>query len=98
MVLTFTLPFSNVRPMDELLKLLNSMKPAEQAAFAAKCDGTTPGYLRKCISVGQLLGAKICVAIEEETKDLPTPITRKMLHPDDWEKYWPELADEKKAA
>lgn len=96
MVLTLTLPFSNVRPMDELLKLLNSLKPEQQAELATTC-GTTVGYLRKCISTGQLLGAKICVALEEETKNKETPITRKMLHPDDWEQYWPELADKKAA-
>jgi DNA-binding transcriptional regulator YdaS (Cro superfamily) len=31
--------------------------------------------------------AEHCVSIESET-----PITRKELRPDDWQKFWPELA------
>ena len=33
-----------------------------------------------------------CVTIDLDTKGSASPITRKQLRPDDWQKYWPELA------
>lgn len=71
-----------------LSEYLNGLPVAEQAAFAQRC-GTTIGYLRKAISVGQLLKDKVCVRIEQETRG---GVTRKDLHPDDWHEIWPELA------
>lgn len=75
--------------MRPLLEYLNSLPVAEQASFAQRC-GTTVGYLRKAVSVGQLLKAVVCVAIERETRG---QVTRKDLRPDDWQDIWPELVE-----
>ena len=75
--------------MRHLLEYLNSLPVAEQASFAQRC-GTTVGYLRKAVSVGQLLKVVVCVSIERETRGL---VTRQHLRPDDWQDIWPELAD-----
>lgn len=75
--------------MDKLLAYLNSLSKDEQTAFAERC-GTSVGYLRKAISKGQLLGASLCVAIEQDTKGA---VTRKDIRPDDWAQIWPELID-----
>ena len=74
--------------MDKLIKYLNSISRPEQDRFAEAC-GTSAGYLRKAASAGQLLSAKTCVLIEQESRG---EITRKDLHPSDWAAYWPELA------
>lgn len=63
------------------------MSVDEQAAFAVRCD-TTIGYLRKAISVGQLLAAKLCSDIEAESGGA---VRRWDLHPEDWHRTWPEL-------
>lgn len=52
--------------MTTLRTYLNSMSPPEQEAFAARC-GTTIGYLRKAISVGQVLGETLALSIERES-------------------------------
>lgn len=52
--------------MNNLRTYLNSMSPPEQEAFAARC-GTTIGYLRKALSVSQLLGETLALAIERES-------------------------------
>lgn len=75
--------------MDKLLEFINSLPVLEQQAFAAGC-GTSIGYLRKAISKGQLLGAALCVAIEQATAGA---VTRKDLRPNDWAEIWPELID-----
>lgn len=71
------------------MEYLNSLPVAEQSSFAQRC-GTTVGYLRKAVSVGQLLKAVVCVSIERETNG---QVTRKDLRPDDWQDIWPELAN-----
>lgn len=71
------------------MEYLNSLPVAEQSSFAQRC-GTTVGYLRKAVSVGQLLKAVVCVSIERETHG---QVTRKDLRPDDWQSIWPELAN-----
>lgn len=48
------------------------------------------GYLRKAVSVGQLLKVVVCVSIERETRG---QVTRRDLRPDDWRDIWPELVD-----
>lgn len=73
----------------ELRTYLNGLPPDEQASFATHC-GTSVGYMRKAISTGQRLGADLCVAIERESKKA---VTRQELRPDDWQKFWPELAN-----
>lgn len=52
--------------MQKLLDYLNGLEPAERDAFAMRCE-TTMGYLRKAISVGQKIGAEICIRIERES-------------------------------
>ena len=71
----------------ELRPYLNSLPPDAQADFATRC-GTTVGYLRKAISVGQRLGPSLCVAIERESDK---SVTRQELR-DDWQNCWPELS------
>lgn len=75
--------------MEKLRNYLNSRSTDDQAAFALICD-TTIGYLRKAISVGELIKPTTCVLIEQHTKG---QVTRKDLHPDDWITIWPELAE-----
>lgn len=52
--------------MNELLDYLNSMTPAEQRDFAARCK-TTLGYLRKACSIKQPIGEGLCIVIERES-------------------------------
>ena len=52
--------------MQKLLDYLNGLAPAERDAFVVRCE-TTQGYLRKAISVGQKIGAEICIRIERES-------------------------------
>ena len=67
--------------MEKLRTYINSLPPAERAAFAAAC-GTTVGYLRKVISTQKSLGESICIGIERETNRL---IKCEELRPDvDW--------------
>lgn len=73
--------------MNELITFLNALPRAEQDAFAKRCC-TSVGYLRKAASVGQLLGAELCVSIETETQGA---VRRQDLRPDDWSRIWPEL-------
>ncbi len=73
--------------MEKLRNYLNSYSTNEQVAFALICN-TTIGYLRKAISVGELLKPATCVLIEQHTK---VQVTRKDLRPNDWESIWPEL-------
>jgi DNA-binding transcriptional regulator YdaS (Cro superfamily) len=67
--------------MSCLLEYLNALGKAEREAFAARC-GTTVGYLRKAISVGQRLKADVCILIERESAGV---VTCEALRPDvDW--------------
>jgi DNA-binding transcriptional regulator YdaS (Cro superfamily) len=75
--------------MEKLRQFLNQNTPQFQEAFAIRC-GTTIGYLRKAISTNELLNPKLCVNIERESGGF---VTRKELHPDDWQEVWPELID-----
>ena len=52
--------------METLRIYLNSLPPADQEAFSSRC-GTTVGYLRKAISVGQALGETLALNIERES-------------------------------
>ena len=69
-----------------LRTFLNSMKPAEQAEFARRCD-TSIAYLRKAISSRQPLRVALCVDIERESGRLVTrhvnrhPIVSTNRHP-----------------
>ena len=72
----------------ELRQYLNGMTASEQANFAKRCD-TSVGYLRKALSINQLLGPALCVSIEREST---RQVTRQELRPNDWQSLWPELA------
>ena len=65
---------------------LNGLSRSAQKDFALRC-GSTLGYLRKAISVGQTLRAPLCVAIERESGHA---VTRPELR-EDWQAVWPEL-------
>ncbi|WP_080405934.1 YdaS family helix-turn-helix protein [Burkholderia ubonensis] len=80
--------------MDKLKAFLNQLCTAQQELFCAEC-GTTLGYLRKSISVGQCLGAALCVAIERASQGV---VNRRDLRPKDWHLIWPELAQQKEVA
>lgn len=73
--------------MEELRIYLNALSLSEQRIFADTC-GTTIGYLRKALSKNHELGPALCVLIEKASDG---KVTRKDLHPTDWESIWPEL-------
>jgi DNA-binding transcriptional regulator YdaS (Cro superfamily) len=52
--------------MNTLLAYLNSLQPDARDLFAANC-GTSVGYLRKACSIGQKIGADLCIEIERES-------------------------------
>lgn len=58
--------------MDKLLAYLNSLSPAEQSAFAQRCN-TTVGYLRKAGSTRQRLGEGLCLRIGVESAGAVQP-------------------------
>lgn len=73
----------------ELRQYLNSMSAHEQVDFAKRCE-TSVGYLRKALSINQLLGPALCVSIERESY---RSVTRQELRPNDWQSLWPELVE-----
>lgn len=75
--------------MEALLNYINRLNQDEGRAFAVSC-GTTLGYLRKAASVGQVLHPKTCSLIEAATAGA---VTRRDLHPEDWQTIWPELLE-----
>lgn len=52
--------------MKILLDYLNSLPPAEQTQYATRC-GTSVGYLRKAISIGQRLRESLCISLDRES-------------------------------
>lgn len=67
--------------MESLRSYLNSLSLPQQEAFAAAV-GTSVGYLRKACSIGQRLGADLCIAIERESRGT---VRVEVLRPDvDW--------------
>jgi DNA-binding transcriptional regulator YdaS (Cro superfamily) len=73
--------------MKELTEYLNSLPKSDRQAFAVAC-GTTEGYMRKAVSVGDVLNATACTAIERITGG---QVTRQDLRPDDYWLIWPDL-------
>jgi DNA-binding transcriptional regulator YdaS (Cro superfamily) len=60
---------------------LATLSPEDRAQFACRC-GTTVGYLRKAVSIGQKLGESLCIALERESG---RAITCEAVRPDvDW--------------
>ena len=74
--------------MDKLLKYLNSLETSEQKEFADRCN-TSVGYLRNAVSSNKLLGAELCVLIEQESAGV---VIRQELCPNCWKERWPELS------
>lgn len=67
--------------MDPLLAFLKTLPKHRQKMFAVRC-GTSIGYLRKAISIGQRLGESLCINIERESRG---KVTCESLRPDvDW--------------
>jgi DNA-binding transcriptional regulator YdaS (Cro superfamily) len=52
--------------MKKLRTYLNGLSKEARLAYCNSCR-TTEGYLRKAISVGQKLGADLCIALERES-------------------------------
>ena len=73
--------------MKELIEYLNSLPQSERQAFAVAC-GTTEGYMRKASSMGDVLNATVCTAIERITGG---QVTRQDLRHDDYWLIWPDL-------
>lgn len=73
--------------MDKLKEFLNSLALDEQKKFSAMC-GTSVGYLRKAITKKTKLGPIVSVKIEMASNGA---VTRKDLHPNEWQEIWPEL-------
>lgn len=53
--------------MEQLHVYLNSLSAPDQIALAKAC-GTTIGYSRKAISIGQRLGESLCINIGHESR------------------------------
>ena len=67
--------------METLLAYLNSLSAEDRKDFCNRC-GTSEGYLRKAVSIGQSLGESICINIDRESSGA---VTVEMLRPDvDW--------------
>lgn len=65
----------------DLRTYLNTLNPPDQAGFAQRC-GTTVGYLRKALSIGQKLGEGLCINIDRESAGV---VPCEDLRPDvDW--------------
>lgn len=73
--------------MENLHAYLTTLTLAERIQFAEGCK-TSYGYLRKAISVKQILGPELCVAIERATDG---QVTRQDLRPEDYWLIWPDL-------
>ena len=67
--------------METLRAYLNDLTSTEQNDFVIRC-GTTINYLRKAISIGQLLGEGLCIRIDKESAGA---VCCESLRPDvDW--------------
>lgn len=91
-VLNRTLPTGNICSMKKLIAYIRHADDDERRRVCEECR-TSIGYLRKAASVGQLLGAGLCVRIRRSTGGA---VTRRDLRPDDWHQIWPELVDQEK--
>ena len=66
--------------MESLRSYLNSLTPADQAAYAKRC-GTTIGYLRKALSTKPNLDGALVRRLDEESSGA---VSRNDLRPDIW--------------
>ncbi|GLO62978.1 hypothetical protein MACH09_34860 [Vibrio sp. MACH09] len=73
--------------MIALRNYLKTLPSDEKHEFSDKC-GTTTNYLRKAVSINQLLNPIVCSLIETHSCGA---VTREQLRPDDWHIIWPEL-------
>lgn len=70
------------------LKTYIAESPRGSATKLASELGVSLSYLSQMIGGQSPISAERCVVIEKATDG---QVTRKDLHPDDWEKIWPEL-------
>ncbi len=73
------------------LKTFISESPRGCATKLASALGVSLSYLSQMASGSAPISAERCVAIEQATEG---QVTRKDLRPKDWEKIWPELAEQ----
>lgn len=85
--LTYDVPVGKVLRMEKLRQFLNDRPVQEQSRLANEA-GTSLGYLRKAISIGQQVNARLAVRLEKATD---SAVMRWDLRPDDWREIWPEL-------
>lgn len=52
--------------MEKLLTYINSLSKVDRARFIGAC-GTSEGYLRKAVCVGQKISSDLCIHIERES-------------------------------
>ena len=72
-------------PIDEAAKVLGS-----QVALAALL-GVTKGAVNQWKAAGRQVPIEHCLSIERLTGGA---VTRRDLRPDDWDRIWPDLADQ----
>lgn len=67
--------------MEKLRIYLNGLPKDQRLGFCLRC-GTTENYLRKAISVKQVIGSDLCIAIDRESGGT---VTCEDIRPDvDW--------------
>lgn len=74
----------------QLREHLKQLSREDRAAMAVRC-GTTLGHLTNVSYGYKECGPALAVAIEIDTG---RTVTRRDLRPGDWERIWPELADQ----
>lgn len=72
------------------LKTFISSKRGRAAALAAEL-GVSPSYLSQMAHGTAPISAERLVEIEQKTNGA---VTRKHQRPDDWQRVWPELAEQ----
>lgn len=77
------------------LKTYISNSPRGTASGLAKALSISPSYLSQMASGLAPISPERSVAIERATDGA---VSRRELRPEDWQRIWPEMADEPRAA
>lgn len=64
---------------------------ANSQAHLARLIKESPSFVNQWVSGHRPVPISKCVLIEQATGGV---VTRKDLRPDDWQQYWPELAEQ----